>query len=327
MITRRTPEDLLSFFEKTLTAAAIRQEPQRLYDPVNYILSLGGKRIRPVMLMMACELFGRKAEDAMPAALGIEMFHNFSLVHDDIMDRAPVRRGKPTVHEKWDANAAILSGDTMLVLAYQHFLQLDHSLAGDVLHVFSQTAREVCEGQQYDMDFETDRKVSIDDYLEMIRLKTAVLVAASYRIGAIIAGAGVQSQQDIYDFGLQSGMAFQLKDDLLDTYGDEKKFGKRPYGDIHTNKKTYLYLKALELADTKQTEILMRYYSGVNQDPDEKVKEVLNVFNQLDISRQTEVKIMEYYERALKSLNRMDADESGKNMILDFTERLMDRNH
>jgi geranylgeranyl diphosphate synthase type II len=327
MMIRHTPEELLAIFEDALNAAAIRQEPQRLYDPVNYILSLGGKRIRPVMLMMACELFGSKAEDALPAALGIEMFHNFSLVHDDIMDRAPVRRGKSTVHEKWDANAAILSGDTMLVLAYQHFLQLDASVTDDVLHIFSQTAREVCEGQQYDMDFETKSQVSIDDYLEMIRLKTAVLIAASYRIGAIIAGAGIQNQHAVYDFGLQAGMAFQLRDDLLDTYGDERQFGKRPYGDIHTNKKTYLYLKALELADEKQEEILVRYYSADDHHPDEKVKQVLHVFNELDINSHTEKKIIEYYEKALKSLGRLEADESGKKMILDFSERLMDRNH
>jgi len=321
------PDDLLVLFEHKLQAEIIRKEPQSLYDPANYILSLGGKRIRPVMLLMSCELFGGRAEMALDAAMGIEMFHNFSLVHDDIMDRAPMRRGKPTVHEKWNANTAILSGDTMLVLAYRYFQRLSPHIQGPVLNVFSQTAMEVCEGQQYDMDFESDDRVSLEEYLEMIRLKTAVLLAASYKIGAIIAGADSGPQEDLYDFGLMSGMAFQLKDDLLDTYGDEKTFGKRIYGDILANKKTFLYLKALELANPQQKDILYHHYSGKSVHPEEKVKAVLTVFNQLDVQHHTENKILEYYQKALDRLEHLEAGPGNKMLVREYTSKLMGRSH
>lgn len=324
--TRHSTSELVALFEQALQAEVIEARPRKLYDPVNYILSLGGKRIRPVMLLMAAELYGGKAEQAVPAALGVEMFHNFSLVHDDIMDRAPVRRGKPTVHEKWDANTAILSGDTMLVMAYQYFLRLDHPLTADILGVFSKTAREVCEGQQFDMDFETRQKVSIDDYLEMIRLKTAVLIGASWKIGSMIAGAPKMDQEAIYDFGIHAGIAFQLKDDLLDTYGDEDRFGKRAYGDILTNKKTFLFLKALELADKGQADVLMHYYSGAAHDPEEKIREVLRIFDQVEVGRHTGELIGQYYRNALDKLDRLHVDE-GKDLILDYTSRLMERNY
>jgi geranylgeranyl diphosphate synthase type II len=322
----QSPAQLLSLIETTLKAEKIIKEPQSLYDPVNYILSLGGKRIRPVMTLMACEMFGGNVEKAMPAALGIEMFHNFSLVHDDIMDRAPLRRGKPTVHEKWGSNTAILSGDTMLVLAYDYFLRLDKPLVKPVLDIFSRTAREVCEGQEYDMEFETNQSVSIRDYLEMIRLKTAVLIGAAFRIGGIVAGAGQQDLDLIYDFGIYAGLAFQLMDDLLDTYGDEKEFGKRQYGDIHTNKKTFLYLKALELADAKHKEKLVHYYSG-DIHPDEKVSRVIRIFDHLNVKDSTERMIGEYHDKAIQSFAGISLDQTRKRTILDYTEKLMSRSY
>lgn len=322
-----SPAELLNIFEQSLHQEKIRREPQNLYEPVNYILSLGGKRIRPVMALMACEMFGGEKEKCLPAALGIEMFHNFSLVHDDIMDRAPIRRGKPTVHEKWNPNAAILSGDTMLVLAYEYFMQLEEPLILPVTRIFSRTAREVCEGQQYDMDFEKQSQVTIGDYLEMIRLKTAVLIGASLQIGGMVAGANAGDLNMIYDFGLNAGMAFQLMDDLLDAYGDEKEFGKRQYGDIHANKKTFLYLKALELADGEQREWLLSHYSGHSDDPSKKVIGVMGIFTALNVKKHTEDMIRHYHELALENFSRIQASDSRKKVILDFTGHLMARKY
>ena len=322
-----SPGDLISIIEKEIAGGKLIRNPQNLYDPVNYILSLGGKRIRPVMLMMACDMFGGDLNKAIPAALGIEMFHNFSLVHDDIMDRAPLRRGKQTVHEKWDANASILSGDTMLVLSYEYFLQLDHHLTKPVLTTFSRTAREVCEGQQYDMNFETQQEVGIEDYLEMIRLKTAVLIGASFEIGSMIGGAGEKDVRLMYDFGLNAGLAFQLMDDLLDTYGDEILFGKRQYGDIRTNKKTFLYLKALELSGPGQAEELKRYYSGDAHDEQEKINSVLGIFNALDVRTRTEGLIKQYHDQALSKFSGIAVPDGNKKVILDYIGRLMARSY
>jgi len=322
-----SPAELLDIFEKALAREKIIKRPQNLYDPVNYILSLGGKRIRPVMALMACDMFGGDVEKAIPAALGIEMFHNFSLVHDDIMDRAPLRRGHQTVHEKWDPNTAILSGDTMLVLAYEYLLRLEEQLSIPVIRIFSQTAKEVCEGQQYDMEFETAGEVSINDYLEMIRLKTAVLIGASFEIGSLIGGAVNEEMELIYEFGTNAGMAFQLMDDLLDTYGDEAKFGKKQYGDIHTNKKTYLYLKALELADAGQEDILIRYYVHEGLDPDEKVEQILRIFERLDVRGHTGQLIKHYHDRAVQCLEEIKLDEGRKRIISDYTEKLMARTY
>ena len=322
-----SPEELQAIFEHKLADEKIIKHPQSLYDPVNYILSLGGKRLRPVMLLMSIEAFGGDLEEAMPAALGIEMFHNFSLVHDDIMDKAPMRRGNSTVHEKWDANAAILSGDTMLVLAYEYFLRLDPGLVIPVIKIFGQTAKEVCEGQQYDLNFVTEKSVSLEDYLEMIRLKTAVLIGASYEIGSIIGGADSQSTGLIRDFGIYSGMAFQLMDDLLDVYGDEKEFGKRLYGDIRTNKKTFLYLKALELADRNGKETLQRYYAGGYSNMEDKVKNVVSLFNMLKIKEHTEKQIRFYHDKAIQCFSEVNARNDNKKMILEFTEQLMERKY
>jgi geranylgeranyl diphosphate synthase type II len=322
-----SPSQLLSAFEKELEQEKLFKEPQNLYDPVNYILSLGGKRIRPVMALMACEMFGGDIRQAMPAALGIEMFHNFSLVHDDIMDRAPLRRGSPTVHEEYDANAAILSGDTMLVLAYEYFLRLEPQLLKPVLAIFSRTAKEVCEGQQYDMNFESLMDVTIDDYLEMIRLKTAVLIGASYEIGSIVAGAGKDDLEKVYDFGVNAGIAFQLMDDLLDSYGDEQSFGKKQYGDIHTNKKTFLYLKALELAEPEDAGKLKWYYADNDYDAEEKAQQVISIFNRLNVKAHTGKMISYYHDIALESFDRISIPKTNKKIILQFTEKLMARKY
>ncbi len=322
-----SPSDLLHLFEKALADENITKHPQGLYDPVNYILSLGGKRIRPVITMMSTEMCGGMPEKALPAALGLEMFHNFTLVHDDIMDNAPIRRGKGTVHEKWNANAAILSGDTMMVLAYEYFLRLDEPLVIPAVTLFSKTAKEVCEGQQLDMDFESEAEVSIDDYLEMIRLKTAVLLGASFRMGALLAGADEKIQQDLYDFGLSTGLAFQLMDDLLDTYGNEELFGKRLYGDIRANKKTFLYVKAIEKADNQQKKSLGNYYGRQDLPVEEKIEGVLGIYDELGIKAEIISMIDCFHGQALNCFKRIPFEEERKKVILGYTEKLMSRNY
>ena len=238
------------------------KEPRNLYEPIHYILKLGGKRMRPVLTLMTTEIFDADYKKALPAALAVEVFHNFSLVHDDIMDDAPLRRGNETVHEKWDTNTAILSGDAMLILAYQYFEQYKTEVFRDLAKLFSKTALEVCEGQQWDVDFETRTDVSIPEYLKMIEYKTAVLVAAAMKMGAIVAEASVENADLIYGFGLNLGLAFQLQDDYLDAFGDPKTFGKQVGGDIIENKKTYLYLKAIEFSDDAAKQNLIEIFSN-----------------------------------------------------------------
>ena len=254
--------DLQDKFNLLIANQVFKKKPHKLYDPIAYTMSHGGKRLRPLLTLLACDLFSGDVEKALYPALAIEVFHNFTLVHDDIMDKAPLRRGKETVYKKWDSNIAILSGDTMFALAYQYALNTDSNLVPKILSVFSQAAIEVCEGQQFDMDFETSPSVSIDEYLEMIRLKTAVLIAVSLQIGAIIGDASEEEIIEMYNFGNNLGMAFQLKDDLLDVYGEQEKFGKKTGGDIVANKKTYLFLKALELCDSDNRQILNDTYNN-----------------------------------------------------------------
>ncbi|NCD43373.1 MAG: polyprenyl synthetase family protein, partial [Bacteroidia bacterium] len=241
--------ELASLINERIAALNINGSPRELYDPITYTLEGGGKRLRPVLMLLTCEMYGGKTEEALCPALGIEIFHNFTLLHDDIMDKAPIRRGRETVFKKWDTNVAILSGDTMFAMAYDYVRRTRADLVPEIMRVFCQTSIEVCEGQQFDMNFEVSDNTSIPDYLNMIRLKTAVALAASMQIGAAIAGAEKEEQEKIYRFGELLGMAFQLQDDLLDTYGDQLKFGKKIGGDILARKKTYIYLKALELAN------------------------------------------------------------------------------
>lgn len=322
-----SPEALLKICNDALEKENFQREPKELYDPINYILALGGKRIRPVMMLMTVDMYGGDINKALPAALGLEIFHNFSLVHDDIMDRAPLRRGKPTVHEKWNANTAILSGDTMLVKAYEQFLRLPEPLIKPALGIFSDTATGVCEGQQMDMNFEDQEEVTIPDYLEMIRLKTAVLIGAAFRLGGLIAGAPPEEQQSLYQFGIQTGLLFQLRDDLLDTYGDTNIFGKKQYGDIVANKKTYLYLKTREMTIGKEKEMLSALYADPSIDPAFKIKSVLEYFDNAGVRKLTEDKIGEYYNLASRAFAALNISEERKNLLKSYTEDLMGRNY
>ena len=312
-------------FNKALEEEKINNKPPELYDPIKYILSIGGKRIRPTMLLMACDLFGGDFREAMPAALAIEMFHNFTLVHDDIMDKAPLRRGKETVYKKWNTNIAILTGDTMMPLAYDFILYINESKLKDVLKVFNQTAKEVCEGQQFDLNFETSENVTISQYIEMIRLKTSVLIGGSLKIGGIIAGTSERNLDNLYLFGINIGLAFQLKDDLLDVYGNEDVFGKQNSGDIVANKKTYLYLKAFELARGSDRNVLKHYFDKELDDNLEKIKTVRKIYDKLKIYRHTESLIDFYYEKAMKYFESIDVDREAKQELRSVAKGLIHR--
>ncbi len=307
---------------------SIDKTPKRLYEPISYIISLGGKRLRPVLLLAANDMFGGIEKIAMPAALGLEIFHNFTLLHDDIMDEAAFRRGQATVHKKWDSNIAILSGDTMFALAYQQFQSLTPSENfAEILQTFTNSAIEVCEGQQYDMDFETSENVSIADYLEMIRLKTAVLLGCSLKIGALTAGAKSPQANLLYDFGVNIGLAFQLKDDYLDAFGDYEKFGKRIGGDIATNKKTYLYLKCLELANESNRKILLNYYHQINTNSEKKINAVLGLFEKYDVKKHITIAMEKYFVKAVELMKSVEASESNKTELLKYTKWLYKRDY
>ena len=280
--------DLQALINNAVDKLNFPKHPAELYEPISYILALGGKRLRPALLLMACDLFGGDVESAVEPALAIEVFHNFTLMHDDIMDNAPLRRGQATVHQKWNSNVAILSGDAMMVEANKLMMKVPDAILRKVMEVFNETATGVCEGQQIDMSFEQRGNVSIDEYLNMIRLKTAVLLGGTLKIGAIIGGATPADAQLLYDFGVNLGIAFQLQDDILDVYGDPDKFGKQVGGDIISNKKTYLLIKALELAkDTQSTELnnWITVQEFANQ---EKVSAVTDIYNQLQIRSHSE---------------------------------------
>lgn len=319
-------ENLRKEVEQWLKELNLKRQPQGLYEPIEYSLSLGGKRIRPVMCLAACALFNDDYQTAKPAALAIEMFHNFTLLHDDVMDCASLRRNKPTVCAKWDDNTAILSGDQMLIEAYKLISQVDSPAFSLVLSTFNQVAGEVCEGQQYDMDFEKSTEVTIDEYMEMIRLKTAVLLAASTKIGALIGGASDSETTDLYNFSINIGLAFQLQDDLLDTYGDEATFGKQIGGDIMENKKTFLLISALENANSHQKEQLIEWITMENPSRDEKVTAVRNLYNAIGVRAMAEKKINELTEAAMKILRTMEISAEGKRFFADFAESLIKRN-
>jgi len=301
-------------------------KPAGLYDPIAYTLSMGGKRIRPALALMACNLYTDNIEPVIAPALGIEVFHNFTLLHDDIMDRADIRRGRPTVHKRWDDNTAILSGDVMQIAAYQLIAQAPEKYLKAVLDLFSTTAREICEGQQYDVDFENRDEVAADEYIEMIRLKTAVLLACSLKTGAIIGGATAEDADELYDFGINLGLAFQLKDDLLDVYGDEATFGKKIGGDILCNKKTYLLIHALKLAKGADFEDLTKYLKKSYQQPEEKIKQVTEMYNKLGVKKICEDKMSFFYEKAIANLEKVGVDTNKKQALRKLAEKLMSRN-
>ena len=298
------------------------KKPEKLYRPIEYLMRLGGKRMRPILLLMAHQLFDDKIEKAISPALGVEIFHNFTLLHDDIMDQAPLRRGQQTVHEKWNKNVAILSGDTMLVQAYNFMANVDQSIVKELLAVFNKTATQVCEGQQMDMDFESQKEVSLQTYLKMIEYKTAVLLAASLQIGGITANASKDEQDHLYQFGINMGIAFQLKDDLLDVFGDEADFGKQIGGDIRSNKKTFLFLKALQLAKGQQKKDLVSYYAD-EDDSEQKIMAIKKIYTDLAIQQHTIDMMKAYYTIAMKHLDAIDSDK--KQPLLDFSKKLMAR--
>ncbi|HEX7366773.1 MAG TPA: polyprenyl synthetase family protein [Pelobium sp.] len=299
--------------------------PNELYEPIAYLMALGGKRLRPALVLMATDLFGGNIEDAKSPALAIEMFHNFTLMHDDIMDNAPLRRGQPTVHEKWSDSVAILSGDVMFVKAYRLMIQVKPEILTSVLEVFNKTAIEVCEGQQIDMNFEARAKVSIDEYLEMIRLKTAVLLGGALKIGALIGNADAENADLLYQFGENLGLAFQLQDDILDVYGDPEKFGKQVGGDIISNKKTFLLIKALELAKGDELVNLTEWINSNDFVPQEKVKAVKTLYNQLNIRELSENVMQKYASLALAAFEKINVPVENKTTLLSFAEMLVER--
>ena len=301
------------------------KEPKNLYEPIHYILDLGGKRIRPVLTLMTAEIFDANYKKALPAALAVEVFHNFSLVHDDIMDDAPLRRGQATVHEKWDINTGILSGDAMLILAYQYFEKYEPKIFRKLAKLFSKTALQVCEGQQWDVDFEIRDDVTIPDYLKMIEYKTAVLVAAAMKMGAIIAQTSKENAKLIYDFGLNLGLAFQLQDDYLDAFGDPETFGKQVGGDIIENKKTYLYLKAVEFSSKEEAQELTHLFSIQPDDNSDKISSVKEIFNSSGASKATQDAIQEFTFKAFEIVEKMNIDNDKKTILRTFGENLMGR--
>lgn len=309
--------------EKEITELKIKDEPSGLYSPITYLLGLGGKRMRPILSMMSTELFGGNPKEALNSGLAIELFHNFSLIHDDIMDNAPLRRGYPTVHTKWSEKTGILSGDALFVVAYHYLAQNTVTYLNTLLHTFSVRVMEVCEGQQMDMDFETRDDVSIDEYIEMIRLKTSVLLGAALEMGAIVADASRDDVQRIYSFGENVGIAFQLQDDILDLYADPDKFGKQVGGDILANKKTFLLLKAFELADNEQQKKLQELSEEVDEQM--KVEETRKIFDQLGVRELARIEMERHYALALESMEFVTASAEKKKPLLKVAEYLMNR--
>lgn len=301
-------------------------EPSELYAPIEYILRQGGKRMRPTLCLLACELFGGNIDDCMIPAVSAEIFHNFTLVHDDIMDQAPLRRGMETVYHKWNSDIALLSGDTMLIKAFQYVLATKKEYSHEVFAELCKVALEVCEGQQYDLNFETQDDVTLDAYLEMIRLKTAVLLGSVLKIGAIVAGADEKNQEAIYDFGINLGLAFQLQDDILDCYSDVNVFGKMTGGDISDNKKTYLYLKALELASEEDRKRLLELFKTPKGRNEKKIQEVLNIYNKYDVKGIVTKLMTEYYEKSLQNLYSIKVSEERKQILKDYAAYLYTRN-
>lgn len=322
-------ENKLSVFEKIIEEATKQVltdcYPDTLFAPAKYIMSLGGKRLRPLLTLMAADLFGRKTDDVIDAAIAIEIFHNFSLVHDDLMDNADLRRGFETIHKKWSVNSAILSGDTLLIEAYKYIAKVPQEVLPEVLRLFSDTAMEICKGQQYDMDFEQRLDVTEEEYIEMIRLKTAVLIACALKIGAIIAGAPAKDAEMLYKFGINIGLAFQLKDDLLDVYGNPETFGKNIGGDILCNKKTFLLIRGLKNANDVQKKELLSWLAAVHYEPEAKIKFVKNIYDQLNLKYIVEKLIEKYYLASLDCLSSINVSDKDKNDLLNLSKQLMYR--
>ena len=320
-------EQLQNIINKAIAETKYTAKPAELYEPISYLMQLGGKRMRPVLVLVSTELFGGDVLKALDAAIGIELFHNFTLMHDDIMDKAPLRRGNPTVHVKWNESAAILSGDVMFVEAYKLMIRVDDSILRKVLDIFSDTASGVCQGQQADMNFEKRDQVSLEEYIEMIRLKTAVLLAGSMQIGALIGGAEKEQADLLYEFGENLGLAFQLQDDILDVYGDPEKFGKQVGGDILADKKTFLLIKARELAKGESASELDKWLNKPDVLPGNKVNAITSIYNSLGVRKLAEAEMETYVRKALNALDKITVEPSKKVLLRGFAEQLLIREH
>lgn len=318
-------KEILAIVGNIFENESFLNNPKELYEPIEYTLRLGGKRIRPSMLIAACQMFGGKVENVRDAAIGIEVFHNFTLLHDDLMDKSPLRRGKETVYRKWDENTAILSGDTMFALAWRYFLKQSHNQLQEILNCFNETAIGVCEGQQYDMNFESCNDITINDYMMMIRLKTAVLLAGALKIGALYANAPKEDVERLYDFGIHFGLAFQLQDDLLDAYGDVSVFGKQTGQDIRDNKKTFLPLRAMELASDTDRAELKKLFTNFEGDSEEKVQRVLAIYSHINIREEVEKAIDKEMDMAVSALNAINVCEEKKQPLRELVNTMQGR--
>lgn len=319
-------EELSTLVEKALSTINFPQEPNNLYNPIKYILSSGGKRIRPILSLSACNMFKESIDNAIYPALAIEIFHNFTLVHDDIMDKADIRRGIETIHKKWNSNIAILSGDAMMIFAYKLLAKTDQKYIVPVIEVFNTFSLGICEGQQLDMDFESTRFVTQEEYTKMIELKTAILLKGALQIGAIIGEAKSSEITLMGEFGLNLGIAFQLQDDLLDAFGDSNVFGKKQGGDIVANKKTILVAKAFNNANSAQLDTLNKLYQSNSIEPAKKISEVLRIFNETHVKEETEVLIANYFKKAIESIEKIDRDPARKEVLISLAQMIMVRN-
>ena len=323
----KTADEMLDMVNEFLNHLAYERKPASLYEPIKYVLSMGGKRIRPTLMLLAYNLFKEDPEKILMNAIALETYHNYTLLHDDLMDNADMRRGHQTVHKKWDANTAILSGDSMLVLAYERMAQCDNQHLGKVLHLFTETALEIGEGQQYDMEFETRNDVKEEEYIEMIRLKTSVLLACALKIGAILADASTEDADNLYQFGEQIGLAFQLQDDYLDVYGDPKVFGKKIGGDITSNKKTFMLINAFNLANAEQKKELEKWVNAQDFDREEKVEAVTRLYNEIGIDKLAQEKIAYYFENSKKYLDAVKVDAARKEELRNYAQKMMKRQY
>ena len=321
----KTSEEILKLVNDYLAQLPYNREPQSLYEPIKYVLSMGGKRVRPVLMLLAYNMYKENPESILSSACALETYHNYTLLHDDLMDNADLRRGHETVHRKWDANTAILSGDSMLVLAYERMAQCPKEKLAEVLHLFTETALEIGEGQQYDMEFENRTDVTEAEYIEMIRLKTSVLLACAVKMGAILADASAEDADNLYKFGEQIGLAFQLQDDFLDVYGDPAVFGKAIGGDITSNKKTFMLINAFNHATAEQREELARWITAEQFDAAEKIAAVTRLYNEIGIDRMAKEKIEYYFAQSTQYLARVNVPEERKQELIAYTHDMMKR--
>lgn len=323
----KTADELLTQVNAFLDALPYERTPKSLYEPIRYVLSMGGKRIRPVLMLLGYNLYKEDTDKILMNAIALETYHNYTLLHDDLMDQADLRRGHETVHKKWDANTAILSGDSMLVLAYERMAQCDSRHLADVLRLFTTTALEIGEGQQYDMEFETRDDVREEEYIEMIRLKTSVLLACALKIGAILADALAEDADNLYKFGEQIGLAFQLQDDYLDVYGDSKVFGKKIGGDITSNKKTFMLINAFSHANEAQRQELEKWVNAKSFDREEKIAAVTRLYNEIGIDKMAQAKIAYYFEQSKKYLDAVQVPAERKEELQKYAQRMMKRKY